>query len=102
MAKRKSKKRDKSKITKDKIVDSVEKTEEIVSENNVGVESTENAEGTENAADYNRIESTGDGTGNVRIELDHVVEHKGNYYRGVQVVSRKLAKKLLELDTQWV
>lgn len=34
----------------------------------------------------------------VRIELDHIVEHMGRYYRGVLEVSPELAKILVDLD----
>jgi hypothetical protein len=34
----------------------------------------------------------------VRIELNSVVEHNGNFYRGVQMVDQNLAKVLTNLD----
>jgi hypothetical protein len=47
-----------------------------------------------------RIEVVDDENGLVKIELDHVVELNGKYYRGVQVVAKEMAEKLLALDQQ--
>lgn len=50
--------------------------------------------------DATETKEPADVKGNVKIELNHVVEYKGKYYRGVQEVDKALAKKLIALDEQ--
>lgn len=36
----------------------------------------------------------------VKIELDNVIEYKGRYYRGVNVVDKDMAEELVKLDQE--